>query len=46
MEQQSVILFMKGTPSAPYDGYQAEGVEILNRDRIRYGYFDVLKDKV
>jgi len=35
---------MKGSPLAPHDGYQQEAIEILNRDRIRYGHFDVLKD--
>ena len=46
MSKSPVVLFMKGTPSNPLDGYQKEGVELLEKERIRYAYFDVLKDPV
>ena len=29
MNQSIVVLFMKGTPEKPYDGYQAKAIEML-----------------
>jgi monothiol glutaredoxin len=37
-------MFMKGTPDAPRDGYQAEAVTILSESKVRYTSVDVLED--
>ncbi|TNV78818.1 hypothetical protein FGO68_gene1296 [Halteria grandinella] len=44
MAKSPVVLFMKGTPTKPYDGYQQEAIQLLDKERIRYAFFDVMKD--
>ncbi|KAH3673589.1 hypothetical protein WICMUC_003586 [Wickerhamomyces mucosus] len=39
-----VMLFMKGTPSAPQCGFSRQTVAILRENQVRFGFFDILKD--
>ncbi|EOA88758.1 glutaredoxin [Exserohilum turcicum] len=39
-----VMLFMKGTPSAPQCGFSRQTVSILREKSIRYGFFNILAD--
>ena len=40
-----VMLFMKGTPSAPQCGFSRTIVGILREKNIRYGFFNILADE-
>eukprot|EP00587_Corethron_hystrix_P006527 CAMPEP_0113313832 /NCGR_PEP_ID=MMETSP0010_2-20120614/10105_1 /TAXON_ID=216773 ORGANISM="Corethron hystrix, Strain 308" /NCGR_SAMPLE_ID=MMETSP0010_2 /ASSEMBLY_ACC=CAM_ASM_000155 /LENGTH=352 /DNA_ID=CAMNT_0000169937 /DNA_START=60 /DNA_END=1118 /DNA_ORIENTATION=+ /assembly_acc=CAM_ASM_000155 len=40
-----VMLFMKGSPSAPRCGFSRQSVEILDSASIAYGTFDILMDE-
>ncbi|KAI9819511.1 MAG: monothiol glutaredoxin grx4 [Pycnora praestabilis] len=39
-----VMLFMKGTPSAPQCGFSRQTVSILRDKGVRYGFFNILAD--
>lgn len=39
-----VMLFMKGTPSAPQCGFSRQTVSVLREKGIRYGFFNILAD--
>ncbi|KAJ4296210.1 glutaredoxin [Kalmusia sp. IMI 367209] len=39
-----VMLFMKGTPSAPQCGFSRQTVALLREKGIRYGFFNILAD--
>ncbi|KAK4545731.1 hypothetical protein LTR36_002685 [Oleoguttula mirabilis] len=39
-----VMLFMKGTPSAPQCGFSRQTVSVLRDRGIRYGFFNILAD--
>ena len=39
-----VMLFMKGTPSAPQCGFSRQTVSMLREKGIRYGFFNILAD--
>lgn len=39
-----VMLFMKGSPSAPQCGFSRQLVAILRENQVRFGFFDILKD--
>ncbi|KAF2109336.1 thioredoxin-like protein, partial [Lophiotrema nucula] len=39
-----VMLFMKGTPTAPQCGFSREAVSILRSKGVQYGYFNILAD--
>ncbi|QPG73501.1 hypothetical protein FOA43_000812 [Brettanomyces nanus] len=39
-----IMLFMKGTPSAPQCGFSRQLVAILREHQVRFGFFDILKD--
>nr|POF12933.1 monothiol glutaredoxin-4 [Quercus suber] len=39
-----VMLFMKGTPSAPQCGFSRKTVSLLRERGIRYGFFNILAD--
>ena len=41
----SVMLFMKGTPSAPRCGFSRQAVEMLQEEQIPFGSFDILSDE-
>jgi len=40
-----VMLFMKGTPSAPRCGFSRQVVELLTEESIPFGSFDILSDE-
>ena len=40
-----VMLFMKGTPSAPECGFSRTIVGILREKNVRYGFFNILADE-
>lgn len=40
-----IMLFMKGTPSAPQCGFSRQMVAILREHQVRFGFFDILKDE-
>ena len=39
-----VMLFMKGTPSAPQCGFSRQTVSLLREKHIKYGFFNILAD--
>ncbi|KAF1813663.1 glutaredoxin [Eremomyces bilateralis CBS 781.70] len=39
-----VMLFMKGTPSAPQCGFSRQTVALLRQKNVRYGFFNILAD--
>lgn len=39
-----VMLFMKGTPSAPQCGFSRQTVSMLREKNVRYGFFNILAD--
>jgi len=39
-----VMLFMKGTPSAPQCGFSRQLVALLRENGVRYGFFNILAD--
>jgi Grx4 family monothiol glutaredoxin len=41
----SVMLFMKGTPSAPQCGFSRQLVSILREKNVKYGFFNILADE-
>lgn len=40
-----VMLFIKGTPSAPQCGFSRQLVSILRENSVRYGFFNILADE-
>ncbi|EER23638.1 monothiol glutaredoxin grx4 [Coccidioides posadasii str. Silveira] len=40
-----VMLFMKGTPSAPQCGFSRQIVSILRENGVKYGFFNILADE-
>ena len=40
-----MMLFMKGTPSAPQCGFSRTIVGILREKNVRYGFFNILADE-
>lgn len=40
-----VMLFMKGTPSAPQCGFSRQMVSILRENSVKYGFFNILADE-
>ena len=45
LEQNQVILFMKGEPTAPRCGFSRQIVDILNKTGVKYSHFDVFSDE-
>ena len=41
----TVMLFMKGTPSAPRCGFSRQAVELLNEQQVPFASFDILSDE-
>jgi Grx4 family monothiol glutaredoxin len=41
----TVMLFMKGTPSLPKCGFSRQAVELLNENQVPFGSFDILSDE-
>lgn len=44
IREQSVMLFMKGTPERPGCGFSARTVEALNEEGVPYAAMDILPD--
>lgn len=40
-----IMLFMKGTPEAPKCGFSTKMVELLKRNNVAFGSFDILSDE-
>eukprot|EP00210_Caulerpa_lentillifera_P008689 g8288.t1 len=45
LSKNEVILFMKGSPSAPRCGFSSKVVNALNEDHIEFVHFDILQDE-
>lgn len=45
IRSDSVMLFLKGTPSAPRCGFSRQAVELLNEHKVPFGSFDILSDE-
>eukprot|EP00956_Cyclotella_meneghiniana_P008029 scaffold10683_cov94-Cyclotella_meneghiniana.AAC.13 len=39
-----IMIFIKGTPSAPRCGFSRQACEILTMNNLQFGYFDILND--
>lgn len=44
INSQPVMLFMKGSPEEPQCGFSKKVVEILNKEKVKFGSFDILSD--
>ena len=42
LQKSVIVVFMKGSPKSPKDGYQGECVKILSENNIRFTHFDVI----
>ena len=45
MEQDKVMLFMKGTPDAPRCGFSRKIVKLLRDQNVKHSSFDILSDE-
>jgi len=45
MDQDTVVLFMKGTPDAPRCGFSRKIVKLLQDQGVKYSSFDILSDE-
>jgi len=45
VRSSEVMLFMKGTPTAPRCGFSRQAVEMLQEEDIAFGSFDILSDE-
>jgi len=45
MEQDTVMLFMKGTPDAPRCGFSRKIVKLLEDQHVKFSSFDILSDE-
>ncbi len=45
VNQQKVMLFIKGTPEEPRCGFSKTLVSLFNEHDIQFGYFDILQDE-
>ncbi|KAL3820488.1 hypothetical protein ACJIZ3_006393 [Penstemon smallii] len=41
---QPIMLFMKGNPESPKCGFSQKVVDILNKEKVKFGSFDILTD--
>ncbi len=44
IKNNTTIIYIKGTPTAPMCGFSAQAVHILNEMAIKYAYIDVLEN--
>jgi monothiol glutaredoxin len=44
VEENRVILYMKGTPDFPQCGFSSHAVQLLNRCGVEYAYVNVFED--
>jgi hypothetical protein len=45
VSREPVMLFMKGTPEAPFCGFSRRVVEALKAESVPFGHFDILSDE-
>lgn len=45
LDSSPIILFMKGTPASPQCGFSRQACHLLDENKIKYDYFDVLADQ-
>lgn len=45
IKSHRVFLFMKGTPEEPQCGFSAQVVDILQRNNIQFGSFNIFEDE-
>lgn len=45
VRSDTVMLFMKGAPTAPRCGFSRQAVELLNEHKVPFGSFDILSDE-
>jgi Grx4 family monothiol glutaredoxin len=46
INQEPVMLFMKGVPEAPRCGFSRRAVAMLKENNIPFGFFDILSDEI
>jgi hypothetical protein len=44
IDSQPIMLFMKGNPGEPKCGFSQKVVDILNKEKVKFGSFDILAD--
>lgn len=44
VDSQAVMLFMKGSPEEPKCGFSQKVVDILKKEKVKFGSFDILSD--
>lgn len=44
IDSHPIMLFMKGNPGEPKCGFSQKVVEILNKEKVKFGSFDILAD--
>merc|ERR1712032_1541694 len=45
INQDPVMLFMKGVPDSPQCGFSRKIVEILQKNNVKFGHFNILSDE-
>ncbi|KAJ2614291.1 glutaredoxin [Coemansia sp. RSA 1365] len=45
INRAKVMVFIKGTPAQPRCGFSRKIIGLLNENKIKYGYFDILTDE-
>ncbi|KAL0491821.1 glutaredoxin [Acrasis kona] len=45
INQSPVQIFIKGTPTAPQCGFSRQLIEILNKNQVEFGYFNIFTDE-
>lgn len=45
MEQNKVMLFMKGDPDTPKCGFSQKTVNLLRQEKVAFGHYDILRDE-
>lgn len=45
MEQNKVMLFMKGDPDTPKCGFSQKTVNLLKQEKVEFGHYDILRDE-
>ncbi|MCD2448788.1 Grx4 family monothiol glutaredoxin [Methylicorpusculum oleiharenae] len=44
LEQNSVVLYMKGTPDFPQCGFSGQSVQVLNACKAKFAYVNIFED--
>lgn len=45
MNQERVMLFMKGDPETPRCGFSQKTINLLRQEKVDFGHYDILKDE-